>query len=146
MLIENALERGGGNGADTRGAIDFFFLDGGEDGFFVEQRDGGILIEAGDAEYEHERSLQAGCGVVHGKIAGGFGFYFCFGYGVENAVFVARDFGAEELVGREGAGKAELEIVGGDGGSPRCAVALGAEDSSGGEGFSRRWVRWCGGG
>ena len=52
--------RGGGDGVDAGGAIDFFFLDGGEDGFVVEERDGGILIEAGDTENEHERSLQAG--------------------------------------------------------------------------------------
>ncbi len=45
---------------------------------------------------------------------------FGFRAGMENAVFVARDSGAEKLVGREGTGEADLEIVGGDGGGPGC--------------------------
>ena len=105
VLIENALECGGGNGAYAGRAIDFLFLDGGEDIFVVEQRDGGILIQAGDTEYEHERSLQAGRCVVHGKIA------FDFRRGMQNAVFVARDFCAKQLIRRKHAGETELEIV-----------------------------------
>ena len=80
--IKNALERAGGNGAYARSTIDFLFLDGREDVFVVEQRDGGILIEAGDTEYKHQRSLQSGRSMVHSKIALGF----AFSYGVEKTV------------------------------------------------------------
>ena len=105
MLIENALKRGGWNGAYAGSAIDFLFLDGREDVFVVEQRDGGILIQAGDTEYEHERSLQASRGAVHGKIE------FGFRYGVKNAVFVTRYFRAEQLIRLKHAGESELEII-----------------------------------
>ncbi len=49
VRFENAVERGNGDSVDAGSATEFFFLDGGEDGFVVEERDGGILIEAGDA-------------------------------------------------------------------------------------------------